>query len=109
MREKLQKLTDQARHTFTATIGRFGTKTGYKGYSIPTILMKDVKLNGEQVTDHLWFTIGKKLESLHLSENDIVRFDARVGSYRKGYWGEWEKDCCLKYPTAIEKIGHTEA
>lgn len=104
MRGKLKKLTSNDRHIFTATVGRFGTKTNYNGFPEPTILLKSIKLDNKQLCDHLWFTVGKRFADLQLSEGDTIQFKARVGSYRKGYWGKRETDYCLKYPTDIQKL-----
>lgn len=38
------------------------------------------------VTDHIWFTVGKTLKELNLKEGDEIEFNARISSYRKGYW-----------------------
>jgi hypothetical protein len=103
-----------SRTRFEGIFVRFGTKKAYKGYPIPTVLLKDVKClaNNDIKTDHLWFTCGKRLEKLNLKENDIVRFDARVTPYIKGYRGyrdieEYrpiEKDYRLSFPTNVVKV-----
>lgn len=104
MRKHLKELTSNDRHTFTAIVGRFGTKINYNGFPEPTIMLKDIKLKDKQLCDHVWFTVGKRFAILQLSEGDAIQFKARVGSYRKGYWGERTTDYCLKYPTAIQKL-----
>lgn len=70
---------------FTATIERYGTKRGLKGYEIKTVLIVNVKnlANNNVVTDHLWFTCGKSWEPF--KEGDYIEFKARVNGYEKGY------------------------
>jgi hypothetical protein len=86
MRKELGKI-DKTRMSFTATVGRFGTKKNYHGYSEPTICLCDVKdTDGNKLTDHIWFSVGKTIDKLKLAENEIVKFDARVSGYRKGYF-----------------------
>lgn len=90
--------------SFTAKVEKFGTKKNYHGYEVPTICLCDVKdLGGKVLTDHLWFTVGKTLAKLNLSENEIIKFDARVNSYRKGYYKN-EYDYNLNYMTKIQRI-----
>ena len=110
MRKELRKL-ENIRSTFTATFSRFGTKSGWRG-EIKTILLKDIKdVNNRVVADHLWFNCTKGFDKMSLSEGDIVKFDARVKEYLKGYCGyredvykPVEKDYRLSHPTKIAKI-----
>lgn len=111
MRNKLKAMTSAERHTFVATVGRYGWKNGWKG-PIRTILLKNVITNGEVVCDHLWFTMSKGFENARLMEGDVIQFKARVGTYLKGYKG-WrndvfdkpiERDWKLQYPTDIKKV-----
>jgi len=115
MRQELAKIKG-SRARFEGIFVRFGSKRGYKGYPEKTNLLKDVKsVSTEQVmSDHLWFTCGKRFDSLNLQENDIVRFDARVTPYEKGYkgyrddeYGEFkpiETDYRLSFPTNVVKV-----
>lgn len=124
MREKLAKMNG-VRATFEGVVGKFGWKRGYNGDRQPTLLLKDVKLvdTGEVVTDHLWFTMGKRWEMQQLTIGDRVRFEARVKPYIKGYRGyrksnyydydeeededdvpQIEMDYKLSYPTKIRKV-----
>jgi len=113
MREKLATING-SRSRFEGIFVRFGTKRGYKGYPIPTALFKDIRslTDNSIVTNHLWMTVGKRLEKLKLKENDIVRFDARVTPYEKGYKGyrdieehkPIELDYRLSFPTNVVKI-----
>lgn len=103
MRKELGKLM-KIRMSFTAKVGKFGTKKNYHGYEEPTICLCDVKdLVGNVLTDHLWFTVGKTLAKLNLSENEIIKFDARVNSYLKGYYKN-EYDYKLNNISKIQRI-----
>lgn len=116
MRDKLEKMGTDERHTFIGTVGRFGHKDSYRGGPIPTVLFKDVKNeNGEIITDHLWFNFTKGFQKADISENDLVQFNARVGYYEKGYKGykddeellaehPVETDCKLSFPTKIKVL-----
>lgn len=116
MRKKLKNIGDDERHTFTGEFIRFGTKNGWVG-EVKTLLLGDVKMGDDIVTDHLWFDCGKSFERLDLKEGDIVQFDARVAKYEKGYRG-WRDDvfdkppCTdwkLSRPTKVRKISSAKA
>jgi hypothetical protein len=97
------------RGKYTATVERFGVKPSYNSYPIPTILLVDVRdAKGDPVCDHVWFTVGKRLDELCLSPGDTISFNARVTQYVKGYMGyrddiyaPIEVDYRLSYPTKI--------
>lgn len=109
MRVKLKKYNGK-RLRFSARIERFGEKSAFKGYTVPTLLLKNVKIIDTQkvITDHLWFTKGKSWDKS--SVGDIVEFDARVTTYEKGYKGyrddvydsPIEIDYKLERPTKIK-------
>lgn len=111
MRKELSKINN-VRNTFTGTFVRLGIKRGWKGSTLTTVLLTDIKdSEGNVVSDHLWFNYTKGFESINLQENDIIQFEARVTEYLKGYCGyredvykpiEW--DYKLSYPTKIKKI-----
>lgn len=113
MRKQLAKLNG-VRGAFTGIFVRYGFKNGYKGHSLTTVLLKDIKdKHGIQRSDHLWFNLTKELDRLPLEEGDVLSFDARVTEYIKGYKGwDWEvqiekplqQDYRLSYPTNIHKI-----
>ena len=87
MREEFAR-REGARGRYTARVSRFGTKRAYRGPRLVTVLLVDVKdATGAVVTDHLWLTIGKTLERLHLAPGHTLAFDARVTPYVKGYRG----------------------
>ena len=97
------------RKRFKATFVRIGRKTNFKGYSEDTILLRNVTdmSTGQVITDHLWFTYSKTFEAAHLTEGDIIEFDARVASYKKGYVNRALKinnrktDFRLSHPTKV--------
>jgi len=113
LREDLAKICN-VRRRFEGTFVRFGQRSGYKGV-LTTILLKNVRdiSSGKTVTDHLWFTMGKGFEKLALKEDDVIRFDARVTEYVKGYKGNCnddeehkplERDFRLSFPTKFVKV-----
>ena len=116
MRKELEKIGRKYRHVFTAEFVRFGSKRGYEGRKVRTILLKDVKCGDSIVTDHIWFTMGKQFEDLQLASGDRIEFFARVAPYIKGYRGYredvWDKpveqDWRLSFPTKIRKLSKNE-
>jgi hypothetical protein len=118
MRDELAKRAG-FRRRFQGCFVRFGTKSSYKGPPVTTVLLEDVVevASGKLVTDHLWFMMGKRFESLKLEPGDMVRFDARVTSYIKGYRGKQEdddfdgrpveRDYRLSFPTNLVKVVST--
>ena len=117
MRKDLKKIGSQERHTYTGVFVRYGFKNGYKG-PIETLLLKDIKDSaGNIISDHLWFNKTKGFAKYDLKKGDVLKFDARVSSYQKGYKGydEWtrierpvETDYKLSYPTKIELVKTNE-
>jgi len=117
LREELAKLCGKRRR-FEGVFERFGQKSGYKDV-LTTILLSAVKdmFSGTVVTDHLWFTMGKRFEALKLTKGDVVRFDARVTSYEKGYMGRQDEDAYdfkpvetdyrLSFPSKFIKVSTT--
>lgn len=114
-RKQLRKMNGE-RTTFCATFARYGTKPGYMGRSQRTMLLRKVRRadTSEIVCDHVWFTVGKRLAALgDLEKGNIVEFDARVSSYKKGYRGRRIEamienpqrfDYKLSNPTRMHKI-----
>lgn len=102
------------RRRFEGTFERFGTKTAYKGPPLRTLILLNVVdvYTREEVCDHLWFTVGKRLDKLNLQPNDVIRFDARVTSYWKGYVhrdeDNRELDYRLSFPTNFIKLTVSE-
>jgi hypothetical protein len=109
MRTKLAQHHGKRRR-FEGTFERFGTKTAYKGPPLKTLILLNVidVYTREEITDHLWFTVGKQLDKLNLNEGDIIRFDARVTRYWKGYVhrdeDNRELDYRLSFPSKFIKI-----
>jgi len=111
MREKLGNFFG-SRRVFQGEFKRFSIKSGWKG-PLQTILLVDlldVKTQ-EIISNHLWFTCGKRFYSLKLETGDTVRFAARVTRYLKGYQGRHgdnegfqELDYRLSYPSKVEKV-----
>ena len=98
------------RLTFEGIFKQFGKKRGYKGYLAQTILLIDVKeFQTEKVlTDHLWFNSTLRFKKLELSVGDIVKFDGRVRTYRKGYAENSHYYYKISHPSKISIIGYFE-
>ena len=112
VRQELRR-KENARETFTGTFERLGKKRAYRGPDLITILLRNVRdTECNPVADHLWFNMTKEFEALgELHEGDVIRFDARVTAYEKGYRGRREdvyrpveRDYRLSRPTRIERI-----
>jgi len=110
-RKQLKKRLGK-RETFTGEFVRHGTKNGWYGPD-KTVLLKDIEAaEGEPVADHLWFNFTKGFEALgKLQAGDVIRFDARVTRYQKGYFGRREDvykpagiDYRLSRPTKISLV-----
>lgn len=92
-----------------ATVGRRAKKSGYRG-DVETLLLTDLKSpDGEVLTDHKWLTAGKWASAL--KEGQIIQFEARVGQYERGYFGQREgvfvphsTDFQLERPTKVKVI-----
>jgi len=95
------------RKKFRGIFVRTGRKTGFKGYSQETILLKgiiDVE-SGMIVTDHLWLNFTKAFEAAGIREGMTFEFEARITEYAKGYVNKGykidhrKKDYKLSHPT----------
>lgn len=104
-----------SRRKFRGTFVRYGQKSGYRG-TLTTILLTTIEdvTSHKVVTDHLWFTMGKRFKALTLKDGDLVEFDARVTTYYKGYRGDRddevhpiELDYRLSFPTNLKKANGT--
>jgi hypothetical protein len=109
MRKTLEEMNNE-RTQFVGIFERYGTKSGWKGYPVKTILLKDVTNGIRVVTDHIWFTMTKGFDTLgELKQGDRIEFHARVKEYVKGYVNEREDideseiDYRLSHPTKIKK------
>lgn len=112
MRKELKKI-DNERVIFLGKVERFGTKSNWHGFQEPTILLTDITFeDGKTACDHIWFKVGKTIEKLNLKVGDKIQFEARVGSYVKGYvnhrkWiDERRTDFKLNRPTKIKIINN---
>lgn len=106
MRTKLKEI-DKQRRCFTATVKRYGGKlTNIPRMNVyswqETLLVVNVKdaITKEVLTDHLWFKVGKRIQSLNAQTGDIVQFCARVDNYFKKV-GE---DYHLENPTQLKIV-----
>lgn len=110
MREGLAPILGQ-RDRFTARVERTGSKRDFRGQNSPTVLLADVRsAGGEQVTDHLWFNVGRWAAGL--KPGDRISFRATPERYLKGYRGPKElpdapppeEDLRLARPTNIRVL-----
>jgi len=114
MRHALKQLAGKRRR-FTGIFVRWGTKHGWKGREMPTVLLKDIRdALGNIVCDHLWFNLTKEFDNLTLKEGMRVAFDARAKSYLKGYKGyredvdkPVEMDFKLSHPTKVQVVPYS--
>jgi len=113
MRKALKELGDY-RGTFTGVFARYGSKHGWRGAVVRTLLFTDVRHKGHRVCDHLWMNETRGFSSLsNLQPGDEVQFDARIARYYKGYLGDrdyldpfdaLELDFKLSRPTKISIV-----
>ena len=98
LRDRLKEINLQ-RKRFRGVFERYGVKKAYKGFPGITLLLKDVTtINGESLTDHLWFNHTKGFEALGtLYPGDVIAFNARVKAYVKGYVGRWGDNRSIDY------------
>ena len=77
MRKELEKVEGQ-RDLFIGTFVRQGLKNGFKGGSLPTILLKDIRRvsDNKLMCDHLWLNKTKALAVLDLSAGVQIQFAA---------------------------------
>lgn len=103
MRDQLRSI-NKVRARFRATVGGFGERTSH-GHPKPMVLLTNVRdaQHGHVLTDHVWFDRRKWVEDLQLAIGDEIEFDARVGSYVKGYADERQVDYKLNHPSRIIK------
>jgi hypothetical protein len=102
MRTNLIKESEN-RKKFFAKVEKFGTKNNYHGYPQRTVLFTDVRFeDGTLATDHIWMTVGKRIDSITLNSGDLVSFHARVSKYKKGYYKN-QIDYALKNITKLQK------
>lgn len=98
IRSKVKSIGTDNRHVFEGKVSRFSYSGGK--YSEKTILLKNIKMDGKLVTDHLWFKVGKFW--MNCKVGDCVKFNARVKEYRKGHYHNRTSDWKLSFPTKLE-------
>jgi len=114
MRTGLKKI-NKSRRTFIGVFKRYGNKKNWHGFLEKTILLIDIKdSSGVILSDHIWFNMTDGFKKLgDLKEGDIIKFDARVKIYVKGYKGyrddvqfekPLERDYKLNNPSKIRLI-----
>lgn len=119
MRRDLKKMKGERRE-FIGTFERLGEKSGWRGTTKTTVLLKDIVVadSVQHVADHLWFNYTKEFARIvmgGLKPGARVKFRARVQPYYKGYQGRRddvikmiELDYHLSRPTKIEAIDGDE-
>ena len=91
-REKLYKLDNKERFTFSGIFKETGYKVSYRNYfkdfEEPTFMLEDVKVlnpeteKWEYVCDHLWLNYSKLFKYFYpIEKGDIVTFNGRVALY----------------------------
>ncbi len=114
MRFNLEGLEGK-RLSFTAMFWQYGTFRSVRGAG-RTILLKFVRsTDGKILSDHTWINYTSSFDAVgEFQQGDLVSFDASVGKYMKGYFGERiedrlnhpaREDYRLKYPHNVKKIG----
>ena len=74
---------------FTARVEKNDSKRGFRGRQAPTVLLADVRdAGGEQVTGHLWFSLGTW--AAHLAPGNHISFRGTTQKYLKRYGGHGE-------------------
>ena len=101
MRKELKAIGNRSRHQFEAVVERFGSKNGWTGASVETVLLRDLTCDGRVVADHVWMTRGKWADGL--APGMRIAFDARVGTYQAGYRGRRD-DYDLPSPRTDYKV-----
>ena len=116
MRSELKELGYNRRHMFIAEFNRYGTKRGWEGAVLETILLTNIRLKDshKQVANHLWFNKTLGFGALgELKTGDIIVFEGRVDTYEKGYKGRYaeeqgeswtETDYKISRPTKIRLV-----
>lgn len=116
MRLELKGLGHNKRYKFIAEFNRYGTKKGWEGATLETILLINICLKDshKQVANHLWFNKTMGFGALgELKAGDIIEFEGRVDTYEKGYKGRYaeeqggswaETDYKISRPTKIRLV-----
>jgi hypothetical protein len=125
MRDALAPFIGQ-RITVTGRVQRFGTRPGWNGSKLPTLLVGPVlDAQGTEITDHLWIHIGQRIALADPQPGDYFTWTGTVRLYtrRRKPVGPGpaltERDLGLAYPTrcavvkaaaieGVQSIGHDE-
>lgn len=85
VRTKLERIEEE-RDSFYGIFKRCGRASNGK----LTVLMVDVRnKHGNLIADHVWFNLTKGFKDIgFMSPGEMLRFDARVKQYEKGYKGQ---------------------
>ena len=86
MRKQLAKIQDGKKHTFLATMERYGSFINrVTGEKTRTILLKNVTdTKGKVLTDHVWVREDSYLRKSSLTAGKLYAFEARIGTYDRG-------------------------
>ena len=117
MREQLKDRIG-LRGEFHATFQRTGIRKTQWGVNVTALFTNVCDERGAQVSDHLWFMFGARMQQLHLKLGDEVRFVATVAPYLKhnpefdGFEEDGPfrvTDYRLIYPSNMRKLGEATA
>ena len=104
MRDALQPYVGQ-RIQITAPVQRMGTRIGWTGVKLPTILVGPVlDADGAELANHLWLQVGRRIAAVAPQPGDLLTLTGRVKPYtrrRRQYHGttlSYESDLGLAYP-----------
>lgn len=90
MRKNLKKLKDE-KVLLTGTVERYGLKKEYMGGKTITLCLKNIEVIGHdgeiEVLDHAWIKVGKTLAEKNIPEGSVLKMNAHVKEYLKGYVG----------------------
>lgn len=86
MRKQLAKIQDGKKHTFLATMERYGSYVDRAtGEKTRTILLKNITDSaGTVLTDHVWIREDSYLKNSTLIVGKLYSFEAKVGTYDRG-------------------------
>lgn len=113
MREGLKAMGINTRHTFCAKFIAYGYRKNKTGEFEKTLLFQNIKdENGSEVADHIWMRDAHSFNYVEFKNGDIIKFEATIKKYRKGYRGKREngeksvrtKDYELVHPSNVRLI-----
>src|ERR1035437_10344183 len=115
MREALQPYLGQ-RIRVTAPVQRLGTRIGWTGVKLPTLLVGPVlDADGATLADHLWLHVGRRIAAVAPQPGDMLTLTGRVKPYtrrRRQYHGttlSYESELGLAYPARCAVVARAEA